>query len=1093
MPVRLTTPIRDALDECCEAVAIRSRALGAKLVCASLLGPSCIALSLLAFGAGCADHSHAPRYRSSAYSARESGVSVCLSPATGCPCERPGELADCGEVVTRADDYVTCRQGVRSCSDSGVWGECAGDLVLISAEPEGLRAPLALGAPASCSDENPCDPLCRQIVDTGSGLSDLPEGICSTASGLTICPRCGYDGKVSALAYGEMPSEWQQIPPGCELDHDRCPMDTECVGHSCQNRTPPCGASDSACDIDLTLGKPCVDNDGEYHIPLCNRGNDALTDVTIQIGVDSRNSAVTGCTPSSARVELPGFPDQGQIRFTIQPPENLGAGTCVEVNPNNSHAEGLLWRVNSALVVNFDAAIPECKQCNNGSVVIVDSPTTRISRCTPCEGLECQQINPNTTLKGVVFDPAGTRPLPNVLVYVPNGEVASFVDSVACDSCDSVVSGAPLVSTKTDAVGRFVLPKMPSGTAFELVIQVGRWRRKVVVAPLPSGATRWVGNYAASEARFTLSPDGSEPSFTGEPALRLRLPRTQRRCNAYGCAGEGDIPKTALIMGDADPLQCVLRRIGVADSEFSSDRTNGRIHLFGASGMAHGGARAAYGSDDSLLARRTGGGVPALHAYSVLLAPCDVSAELNDATYRDSAYASGPSYNSFPTAVIGPAEREAARSFVEVGGRLIATHSMAVDLVHHNQEPVTRAAFSVEGGVALDSPFDPNSSPAFVALLRDYVAANPGFSWRYIDATAYQPNASAVYVFGNNVEAASARAHEPGVTGENRLGSFAYDLDQSTTAGQRFATWAAQVGATSGSQGRLRWREWSAMVRAVRPARGAVPFLLGDSRDATRFESRTAGLFQRPCLETGGTDPACLGVTWGDEHVGMYQLDPSVNSAQACGRIGVVSGHVSEHTCFAPHLGRGRDYCEQASNPDPSQPSADCSCLEFPEQADLACGNQELSPEELSFEYLLFSTLRCSGELSQPGRGARLGRAISTRDFVADCGEQEEVVWQLFSWQATVPKDTSIAFFAATAENQADLAAAPSTSIGTATWTTSTWTAGNHTVDQYLRLDAENARRSMRWLRVTSVFVPFGAQSPTLSAWRVVFNCIKND
>ncbi len=107
---------------------------------------------------------------------------------------------------------------------------------------------------------------------------------------------------------------------------------------------------------------------------------------------------------------------------------------------------------------------------------------------TACTGLCLQQTTcdggPLTTLTGRVV--AGTLPkygnpdpIPNVLVYVPNGTVKAFTKGVQCSQCGADVSGNPLVETTTGVDGTFTLTNVPVGNNIPVVIQLGRWRRQV--------------------------------------------------------------------------------------------------------------------------------------------------------------------------------------------------------------------------------------------------------------------------------------------------------------------------------------------------------------------------------------------------------------------------------------------------------------------------------------------------------------------------------------------------------------------------------------------------------------------------------------
>src|SRR6185295_18565530 len=103
----------------------------------------------------------------------------------------------------------------------------------------------------------------------------------------------------------------------------------------------------------------------------------------------------------------------------------------------------------------------------------------------PCTNLCLQQVAcggaATTTVSGTVYAPNGIDPLYGALVYVPNAPVAPFPPGVACDQCGAQASGSPLVSTVTGPDGTFHLQNAPAGASIPLVLQLGRWRRQVVI------------------------------------------------------------------------------------------------------------------------------------------------------------------------------------------------------------------------------------------------------------------------------------------------------------------------------------------------------------------------------------------------------------------------------------------------------------------------------------------------------------------------------------------------------------------------------------------------------------------------------------
>jgi hypothetical protein len=152
-----------------------------------------------------------------------------------------------------------------------------------------------------------------------------------------------------------------------------------------------------------------------------------------------------------------------------------------------------------------------------------------------------------TSISGTVYDPAGTRPIYNAFVYSPTQPVDPIGPGVTCDRCATTLSGAPAAVTNTDATGHFKLVGLPSGANVPVVIQVGKWRRQIVI------------------------PSVAECADTPITANLTRLPRNQ---------SEGHLPKIAVTTGASDALECFVRKLGIDDAEFTTDAGSGRVNLF---------------------------------------------------------------------------------------------------------------------------------------------------------------------------------------------------------------------------------------------------------------------------------------------------------------------------------------------------------------------------------------------------------------------------------------------------------------------------------------------------------------------------------
>jgi hypothetical protein len=263
-----------------------------------------------------------------------------------------------------------------------------------------------------------------------------------------------------------------------------------------------------------------------------------------------------------------------------------------------------------------------------------DGPPLTDGQVMFCGSLACNQVScpdgGTTSLSGIVYDPAGKVPLYNVVVYVPTTPVQPITTGASCDQCGGEVTGNPLVSALTDANGHFVLANVPAAVPIPLVLQIGKWRRQMTVPAVTACAN-------------TPLTDKNT----------MRLPRSR---------AEGDVPHIALTTGGADPLECLLRKIGIDDAEFATAGGGGRVHLYAGSGVpgevpplvaASGFAQSLNGGAAFADAQTLWGTSSSLDAYDIVLMACE--GQQNPGTKPASAL-------------------KAMSDFESQGGRVFASH-----------------------------------------------------------------------------------------------------------------------------------------------------------------------------------------------------------------------------------------------------------------------------------------------------------------------------------------------------------------------------------------------------------------------------------
>jgi hypothetical protein len=242
-----------------------------------------------------------------------------------------------------------------------------------------------------------------------------------------------------------------------------------------------------------------------------------------------------------------------------------------------------------------------------------------------CTGV-CAQVptcsgGTTTTLSGTVLDPAGVHPLYDALVYVPNNPsdpgLQPFQPGITCDVCGSTAAGDPLVTAFTAPDGTFTLQNVPVGASIPLVVQLGRWRRQFTV------------NIATSCGANSV------------PAGTLTMPKNHT---------EGDIPRIGILTGGFDPMECVLRKMGVQDSEFTDPGGAGHIQFylaqqanqpqnpFGGFGSAcpnpyGSGAKIDAATPSQATLFGMSGGQPTINQYDLVILACEGYEEENQANW----------------------------------------------------------------------------------------------------------------------------------------------------------------------------------------------------------------------------------------------------------------------------------------------------------------------------------------------------------------------------------------------------------------------------------------------------------------------------
>jgi hypothetical protein len=345
---------------------------------------------------------------------------------------------------------------------------------------------------------------------------------------------------------------------------------------------------------------------------------------------------------------------------------------------------------------------------SNEEAMTPSAPTFTVRR----RGLQEKQVTcpggGTTSVSGTVYIPSGQLPVYNATVYVPDANLRPLTPGANCN-CE--ISGEPIATALTDASGRFVIENVPVGSNIPLVIQVGDWRREFDVGTV----TACTDNPVADQT--------------------LRLPARQ---------SEGDIPKIAVATGRMDALECLVRKLGIDESEFTGEGGGGRVTLYAGQGGAQRYAR----GESFPLVQTLWNDEESLSRYDVVLMSCDGrrdnmanKTEQSLAAMFEYLNAGGRAFGSHFHSVwfgLGPepfpalAQFESQADLGDVEARVVTTFPKGEAL---NQWLFNVGASGEDGEVPIQG------------AQHNIVAENPEYAQRWIETS--EPASSVQYISAN--------------------------------------------------------------------------------------------------------------------------------------------------------------------------------------------------------------------------------------------------------------------------------------------------------------------------------------------------------
>jgi hypothetical protein len=555
----------------------------------------------------------------------------CTGPET---CGGGGTPSQCGGAsgcVPR-----TCAQSGATC---GPIGDGCGGVVQCGS----CTAPATCGGggtPSACGGNSGCVPkTCTQLGKDCGPAADGCGGVLNCGS-CSSPATCGGGGAPSKCGGGT-----STLPDGGPID-----AGAACVPRTCAQLGATCGQQGDGCGGVLGCGTCTAPQTcgGGGTANKCGGTSACVPKTCTQVGKNC-GPVADGCgnVLQCGACASPTFCGGGGTASVCGGVNTCTPRTCAQQGANCGPVAdgcgGLLANCGTCTAPAF---------CGGGgpNVCGAGQVQTDAGVYVTCDGGGVTSIS-GTVLAGTDSTKGFGNPDPvyNAVVYIPSGAVQPITTGATCDKCSAPQSA--VVSAVTGVDGKFTLVNAPVGASVPVVIQLGKWRRVISV------------NVTACQ----------DNALT---ASQTHLPRNK---------AEGNIPRFAMSTGDVDALECVLRKMGIDDAEFTNpvlsgnDPTGaGRVHVYE-------GVDATNGKGGAIIDNATPredklwGAAGTLDAYDVVLLACRGG--------RDEEPA---------------AAKQRLVDYADLGGRVFATHFSYVWL--YNNVPFSQTATWNLGAGSWDSP-----------------------------------------------------------------------------------------------------------------------------------------------------------------------------------------------------------------------------------------------------------------------------------------------------------------------------------------------------------------------------------------------------